>query len=120
PNRKVYTVTDAGRAELRRWLTEPQAVPASRDPLLIQLFFASVVPKSEIIQLLEQQRAVRCERLAAYQKMILFPLDTPVGPSGVSHRKMLQRLTLEHGLKREQAYIDWLDQAIEVIGRFPE
>lgn len=121
PNRKVYTVTDAGRAELRHWLTEPQALPASRDPLLIQLFFASILPKSEIIQLLEQQRAARSERLASYQKMILFPLDTQVGgSSGVSHRKMLQRLTLEHGLKREQAYIDWLDEAIEVIRRFPE
>jgi PadR family transcriptional regulator AphA len=120
PNRKVYTVTDAGRAELRHWLTEPQAIPIFRDPLLIQLFFAAPLPNAEIIQLLEQRRAEHHERLLSYQQLVPFPLDTPVGTSGVSRRQMLRRLTLEQGLKREQAYIDWLDEAIEVVRRMPE
>jgi DNA-binding PadR family transcriptional regulator len=38
PNRKVYALTDEGREEFRRWLTEPQALPIFRDPLLMQIF----------------------------------------------------------------------------------
>ncbi len=120
PNRKVYTVTEAGRAELRRWLTGPQPQPVFRDPLLIQLFFAASLSNAEILQVLEHQRAQHRERLAAQQQLVRFPLDAPVGTSGVSRRQMLRRLTLEEGLKREQAYLDWLEEAIEVVGRLPE
>jgi PadR family transcriptional regulator AphA len=120
PNRKVYSVTDAGRAEFRRWLTEPQPLPAYRDPLLVQTFFASPLPNAEILQLLEDQLAAHRERLTMYQQFVRFPLDTPVGTSGVSRRQMMRRLTLEQGLKREQAYIEWLEEAIAVVSRMPE
>jgi PadR family transcriptional regulator, regulatory protein AphA len=120
PNRKVYTVTEAGRAELHRWLTESQPLPVFRDPLLIQLFFAAPLPNAEIIQLLEQQCTEHSERLASYQQLVRFPLDAPVEMPGMSRRQMLRRLTLEQGLKREQAYIDWLEEAIEVVRRLPK
>jgi len=36
--RKVYSVTEAGRAELHRWLTDPNHPPGSyRDPVLLKL-----------------------------------------------------------------------------------
>ena len=120
PNRKVYTVTEIGRREFRRWLTESQDLPAFRDSSLIQLFFSSVLSNSDINLLLENLLLSHKERLASYQQMVQFPLDEPVGISGVSRRQMLRRLTLEQGLKREQAYIDWLEEAIEVVRRLPE
>lgn len=33
---------------------------------------------------------------------------------------MLQRLTLEQDIKREQTYFAWLEEAIEIARRFPE
>src|SRR6266700_3633704 len=87
PNRKVYTVTDAGREELRHWLREPQALPNLRDPLLMQLFFAAILSNEEILELLQHQRAEHRKLLATYQQMVLFPLDTPIGTGGVSRRK---------------------------------
>ncbi|HLZ57181.1 MAG TPA: PadR family transcriptional regulator [Ktedonosporobacter sp.] len=120
PNRKVYTVTERGRAEFRRWLTESQDLPIFRDPLLIQVFFASILSNAEIIQLLEQQRTAHSERLASYQQFVRFPLDTPIGTPEVSRRQMFRRLTLEQGIRREQAYLDWLEKAIEVIRHLPD
>src|SRR6266700_5381597 len=117
PNRKVYTVTDAGRAELRSWLTSPQSLPALRDPLLIQIFFAESLSNAEIIELLEHQHAEHSKLLAYYQQKVLFPLDTP---EGVSRREMLQRQVLEYSLRREQTYLDWLEQAVERIQLLPE
>jgi PadR family transcriptional regulator, regulatory protein AphA len=121
PNRKVYTVTDVGREELRHWLTSPQSLPALRDPLLIQLFFAASLSNGEIIELLEHQRAAHSELLAYYQQKVHFPLDAPVGTGGeVSRREMLQRLILEYSLRREQTYLDWLEQSIEVVQQLSE
>ncbi len=121
PNRKVYMVTDAGRDELRRWLTSPQSLPVLRDPLLIQIFFAASLSNAEIIELLEHQIAEHSKLLAYYQQKALFPLDVPVGtPEGVSREQMLRRQVLEYSLRREQTYLEWLEQAIAAVRHLSE
>lgn len=116
PNRKLYTLTESGHAELRRWLTTPQPLPTFREPLLIQVFFAAQLLNEEIISLLEEQLAEHRERLASYQRIDLPLLGVP----SASREKILQRLTLEMGLRREQAYIEWLEQAIDIIHSLKE
>jgi PadR family transcriptional regulator AphA len=49
-NRKVYHVTDEGRAELRRWLTTPLAPPQIRHPWLLQVFFSHQLSDEDIRQ----------------------------------------------------------------------
>src|SRR5438093_13649890 len=39
PERYVYTITEQGRAELRRWLSEPIEYAVERNELLLKLFF---------------------------------------------------------------------------------
>ena len=54
--RKEYTLTEAGRAELLRWLAAPAPMPELRDESLLKLFFADALP---VEQALEQLRARR-------------------------------------------------------------
>ncbi len=111
PNRKVYSVTEAGKAELIRWLQCPQPLPTVREPLLIQLFFAAQLPNEAIIHLLEQQLAARCEKLAECENIELPTLGDP----SASREQIMQWLVLELAIRREQTYIDWLKTAIDVI-----
>ncbi len=111
PNRKVYSVTEAGKAELIRWLQSPQPLPTVREPLLVQLFFAAQLSNEAIIQLLEQQLAARREKLAECEN-IEFP---QLGDQSASREQIMQRLGLELVSRREQTYIDWLKTAIDVI-----
>lgn len=111
PNRKVYSVTEAGIAELIRWLQCDQPLPTVREPLLVQLFFASQLPNEAIIQLLEQQQAAHCEKLASCKTISLPTL----GDKSASRSLLMQRLVLELVIRREQTYIDWLKTAIDVI-----
>jgi PadR family transcriptional regulator, regulatory protein AphA len=121
PNRKVYTLTNAGREELRHWLTSPQSLPALRDPLLIQLFFSAQLSNAEIIELLKHQHAEHSKLLAYYQQKNAFPLDTQPGtPDGISREELLQRLVLEYSLRREQTYLQWLELAIEQVRQLAE
>ena len=53
PNRKEYSITEAGRAELRRWLTTPLPPTPVREAWLIQIFFSHNSSNAEIIALLE-------------------------------------------------------------------
>ena len=54
PARKLYMLTDQGRAELRRWLLSPPELPQLRHPLLIRLAWADQLEASELDGLLAQ------------------------------------------------------------------
>ena len=111
PNRKVYSVTEAGASELIRWFQCPQPLPTVREPLLVQLFFAAQLPNEAIIQLLEQQLAARHDKLAECETIELPALDD----KSASREQIMQRLVLELVIRREQTYIDWVKTAIDVI-----
>ncbi len=115
PNRKVYRVTEAGKAELLRWLQTHQPLPIVREPLLVQLHFASQLSNEAIISLLEQELAARQEKLSDCEAIQMPPLDD----ASASREQMMQRLVLELVTRREQAYLTWLKDAIEIIRQQP-
>ncbi|MEH2071152.1 MAG: PadR family transcriptional regulator [Nostoc sp.] len=113
PNRKVYSITESGKAELLQWLGIHQSLPIVREPMLIQLHFAEQLPNETIIHLLEQQLAARNEKLAECET-----IDLPqLSDRSASREQVMQRLVLELVIRREQIYIDWLKTAINVIGQ---
>jgi PadR family transcriptional regulator, regulatory protein AphA len=110
PNRKVYSVTEAGKAEFSRWLQCHQPLPTVREPLLVQLFFAAQLPNAAIIKLLEQQLAIRNKKLTECENIQLPKLE-----DCANREQIMQRLVLELVNQREQTYIDWLNTAIDFI-----
>lgn len=105
PNRKVYHITRPGRAELRRWLTSPLAHREEHEPLLVQLFFASTLPDSEVEALLEREAAVAREQLAVYEQI---RQQYPVN----SRPQAFAMLTLDYGIQSMQAHLDWVEAAL--------
>jgi DNA-binding PadR family transcriptional regulator len=112
PNRKIYSITPAGQAELKRWLAEQQPLANHREAFLIQLFFAAELNEDEILALLKHQREGHEARLKELQQIRVFcdPEGTPA-----HRRQTLMWLTLDFGLRSEQLYIDWLTDAMEVV-----
>src|SRR3954454_14561962 len=51
--RRVYALTDAGRAELEAWLLGPETTIELRDESLLRLFFADALPREQALALLE-------------------------------------------------------------------
>ncbi len=119
PNRRVYTITGAGRAELARWLRAFHPLPAYRDAFLIQLFFAAPLSNAEIIALLDDQRRAHqalladLERIA--QEMANGYDDQPSPVPWTPRDQRLIGLTLDLGLRLQHTYIDWLTDAIRTV-----
>jgi DNA-binding PadR family transcriptional regulator len=107
PNRKVYSLTDAGRVELDRWLTTPQPLPAVRDPLMVQLFSAEHLTDDEITHLLTSRRAAHLARQAEYAQVQAWLPEIATG-----RRLKLWLAVVGTGLAEERAAIAWLDQLI--------
>jgi PadR family transcriptional regulator, regulatory protein AphA len=111
PNRKVYHITPAGRAELERWLRTEKPLPVYREPFLVQMFFAGELDTDTILAHINQQRAGHQARLTDYENI---PIPSHPDPT-LDRKRIFWRLTLEMGIATERAYINWLDQCEAII-----
>lgn len=114
PDRKVYSITGAGRDELRRWLTAPLRPHAPHSAELIQVFFAAQLSDEEMLAMFEraadQVRAV----LQQYEQI---PQEAEAYAAYVESPRefFCWMLTLDAGFKSAQANLAWLEQVIQRI-----
>jgi PadR family transcriptional regulator, regulatory protein AphA len=113
PNRKLYRITEAGKAEFLLWLQCSHPLPTVRDTLLVQLHFAAQVSDQVLLQLLEQQLSAHLDKLAECQAIAQPAPDD----SSATREQMMQRLVVDLVTRREQSYIDGLKAAIEKVQR---
>ena len=52
PNKKIYSITEAGREKLRTWLLSPPELPEFRDNFLIHLALSELLKSAELDNLL--------------------------------------------------------------------
>ena len=116
PNRKVYHITKAGLAELRRWLSTPLPLPDFREAFLIQFFFADAISSEEIVALLEARAAAHRAHLESYHQIQRWVEEHP--PKGKWDR-VLQPLIIDGGIMLEEAWLSWVDRALEKVRRLP-
>lgn len=109
PNRKIYRVTEAGKAELAQWLQAHHPLPVLREPLLMQLYLAAQLSNQSIVHLLAQELEARRKKLAECEEISVPPFADPEA----SREQKLHRLVLALMLRREEAHISWLQDAIE-------
>ncbi|MBP1757571.1 MAG: hypothetical protein H6Q62_427 [Firmicutes bacterium] len=71
PNKKIYTLSESGRTELRKWLLAETDLPEINHPLLAKLLFVDCLQPDELTSLLENyrldlvsQRAMQSAQLA--------------------------------------------------------
>lgn len=66
PDRKEYSITEAGRAELRQWLVTPLMPDENRSADMIQVFFAAQLSDEEILGIFERAAALMRSGLEHY------------------------------------------------------
>jgi DNA-binding PadR family transcriptional regulator len=101
PERTVYALTEAGRAEFQDWLRDLVAEPVHEYPQFVAaLSLVAALPPSEVISLLQQ----RLDRLATVRAQIRGAIDTSLG-QGVPELFLIEeeyRLAL---LDAEKAFV---------------
>jgi len=120
PDKRVFTLTDAGRAELHRFTAEPAKPVAMRDDLLVKLQAVDVgdahAVTKELLARLDRARA----KLATYDRLLADMLD---GRDEESFQRDSERigpyLTLMGGRMYEQANIRWCTAALGVLSSGP-
>lgn len=116
PNKRVFSLTDAGRAELHAFVAQPARPTAIRDDLLVKLQAAGtddLIPvRDAVAARLEQAR----DKLARYDRLRDGLLD---GRSESGYLREAERvgpyLTLLGGRMYEQQNIRWCLAVLEVL-----
>ncbi|MGB2983371.1 MAG: PadR family transcriptional regulator [Candidatus Bipolaricaulia bacterium] len=116
PNRKVYHITDEGREELRRWVSETRSENAARKPFLVQSFFAGMLNDEEILGLFEARAQELRDRLETYEALA-GDVAEGKGQEGPPREQFFWYLTLDNGIWNAQAELDWLEDAMKRIKR---
>jgi DNA-binding PadR family transcriptional regulator len=79
PDRRVYALTDAGRAELERWLAEPvERTGGYRDDLMLKLLAAARGGENEVVGVLDRQRRHELRRLKGLDQLARQHRDEPL------------------------------------------
>jgi DNA-binding PadR family transcriptional regulator len=110
--RKRYAVTDAGRAEVLRWLREDDPGRELRVEALLQGFFYWMLEPGEQIKLLERERASHEAKLAGYEALANSHIDWIATAEQHS-----QRIMLEAGIRYERGLVEWADWAKAEVRR---
>ena len=116
PERYVYTLTDKGREELVRWLTEPVEHAVKRNELLLKLFFGHEVPVATNIEHIRQYRALLAELVQRYSNIIAY-LDQRCT---TEPEILYSRITVSYGLHRTRALLQWCDETMEQLRQVAE
>ncbi len=121
PDRKVYSITPAGKDELRGWLAGPFPTgDAPHSGPLIQVFFAGQLTDDEILGKFKQAAAMFREALERYNRV---PAQIAEYSEMVSspRENYFWMLTLELGIQTMQAQLAWAESVIRLIesGQLP-
>lgn len=112
--RHVYSLTDQGRDELRRWLTSPVERQQVRNELLLKLFFGAEVPVEVSIEHVERFRARQERALKRYEEAEA-AMNVRERPDDPNRKHWL--ITLSYGRHQAKAAIAWSQETLDELRR---
>ena len=115
PDRRVYTITEAGQQALAEWLDQSMTEATQiKEELLVRIFFSARRDPQEVLAELRLQRRLHEEKLAAYRR-ITEEIPHEHAGADLQRDQIFWRATLELGMRYEEMYMGWLNDTLTMI-----
>ena len=111
--KRSYSVLPTGRDELMRWATDASPLPELRDEFMVRLRADAVTGPLGLLPELDRRRALHADKLRAYRAIEARDFPPEVEPT---RQRRIHHLILKAGIRYEQGWIAWYDEAISVLG----
>ncbi len=117
PDRRVYTITEAGDKALLEWLLQPVTkLDTTKQLLLLKLFFSGKLEKEAILTQLRLMRNLHEQQAKLYKTETSdFIDDIKALQPELKQDAHLWEATRRFGESYETMYIGWLDETIAMI-----
>lgn len=109
--KKVYSITEAGLAECRKWLKQPATIIRYRDEMMLKIFCGAIVPREIMKHHIEARRtALRetAQMLASHEPYMHDNINKT--PSAL--HEFLTFRAAQHSI---QAGLQWCDEALLLL-----
>ena len=112
--KRAYRILPSGRKELKQWIASQHDEPAAlRDELMVRLRAEAAVGPTGLEKEIRRRLALHEDKLALYRR-----IEARDFPRGSADREAaLQHLVLKAGIRFEGHWIEFLNEALEVLGR---
>jgi DNA-binding PadR family transcriptional regulator len=116
PNKRVFTLSDAGREALRTWAEEPSRLASIKDELLVRLYAADIVDPEALLTGIEKRLTQHEARARAYEA-IREALAAGRGEEEYirTTRRLGQYLPLRLGIALEREHVAWCRWVLDVL-----
>jgi DNA-binding PadR family transcriptional regulator len=112
PDKKIYSITDAGRVYLVDWISEPSKPSPIKEDMLVKMFVGFLVPKEILIKQLMQLKAIHEEKLKLYRE---YEKKFFSNIKSLSSKGKYRYLNLRSGINFEAGHITWCQEAIDFL-----
>ena len=116
PDKKLYTLTAAGRAALQRWAAAPLQFPSERSELLLKAYSVWLAEPEQAIKLFRSHEEYHTAQLIRYAQ-ILSELEEKYGAIAVDTPPFGDYATLQRGIGYEREYAAWCRWMVEQLER---
>jgi DNA-binding PadR family transcriptional regulator len=113
PDKHLYRITGAGRAELRRWLNDTTQ-PLTRPLLLLKIFFGSEAEPDALAEQLRSRREEVVSELDALQEIARTLKQSPP-----CETTFFQSLTVDWGRSIDPVEIAWIERTLRRLAAHP-
>ena len=107
PSRKVYSITEPGRARLKDWVQSAPELPQLKNPFLVQLAWADQLEPKELEALLAEYQAEVHTRLLMAREQAR---RKEVHPGRTAREAYLWEMIQDNWVAFYQSELDWIDK----------
>lgn len=113
--RKMYRLTSEGKKELEQWLVVPdETIETEKDVFILKLYFIKHIPKDKVEALFRNQFNIRSAKLA-YLREHYQQIFGEQHPLEIDADQLGHYFVLTKAVSREESYVKWLEQSLEII-----
>jgi DNA-binding PadR family transcriptional regulator len=111
--RKEYYITEKGKEEFMKWLTEPAEYQPVRSEFMLKLVFSNHLPKETTIKLLNEYKVRHENNLKKYMEMelSLSQKDSVI----TKERQLYLYAPMRYGIISAKAAIEWCNEILNLL-----
>lgn len=112
PDRRVYTLTDSGRAELLRWTQEPTPAETLRSAFAVKVRGMRFGDPEAVVADISRRRDEHARQLAYYEANCA---KNYAHPDALDADQRPLYAVLRGGIRTERAMLEWCDEMLELF-----
>ncbi|MFD0681486.1 MULTISPECIES: PadR family transcriptional regulator [unclassified Paenibacillus] len=107
PDKKIYSITEQGIAQLRQWIPNTTSEPVKRDELLLKAYCVSLTDPSAAKSLIQARIALFESKLEKYSQMLAELKKELDGDLSFTSPGFGNYILLQRAVSNSQAELEW-------------